>query len=103
MKVFLVRNKSGINAFGDYNIETKELIVFTGSTVSETISRTNRFQNSKNIKKNRELFVKDRVVTKDVSFKSASSAANFVTGNSTNGLNAWRTESGVKLKEVLGR
>ena len=34
-------------------------------------------------------------------FRSPSTAANFVTGNSTNGLLAWKDENGRTLKEIL--
>lgn len=101
MKVFLVRSKGGISAVGDYNTETKELVVFKGSIVSETISYTNRFRGATSINKRREVYVRDRMVIKDVSFRSASTAANFVTGSSTNGLTAWKTESGMKLKDAV--
>ena len=40
-------------------------------------------------------------VIKDVPFKSASTAANFVTGASTNGLTAWKDENGKTLKAIL--
>jgi len=101
MEVYLLRNKNGIKAVGQYNPENKELIVLKGSVVSETISFTERFRGAGSIMKKRQDTVRDRIVTKDVQFKSASTAANFVTGSSTNGLTAWKTESGSKLKEVI--
>jgi hypothetical protein len=49
----------------------------------------------------RETNVKDGKVIKDVCFKSASTAANFVTGSSTNGMLAWKDKDGNNLKEIL--
>ena len=103
MKVYLVRNKSGVKAVGEYNVETNELIVLKGSVVSETVSYTEKFRGASRIDKDRQAAVEDRVMTKDVLFKSASTAANFVTGSSTNGLTAWKTESGSKLREVINK
>lgn len=40
-------------------------------------------------------------VIKDAVFKSSSTAANFVTGTSTNGLMAWKNEDGIKLKQLI--
>ena len=45
--------------------------------------------------------MKDGVVSKDVHFTSASTAANFVTGASTNGMTAWKTKDGKTLKEAV--
>lgn len=38
---------------------------------------------------------------KDVHFTSVSTAANFVTGASTNGMTAWKTTGGKTLKEAV--
>lgn len=37
----------------------------------------------------------------DTVFKSLSTAENFVTGGSTDGMSAWKDSSGKKLKELL--
>lgn len=101
MKIIIKRDKSGINAVGVYNEETKEVTVKKGSVVSESIAYSEKFKGSKTIENHRQGVIKDRIVTKDVVFKSASTAANFVTGASTNGLTAWKTEDGKKLKDAL--
>ena len=41
------------------------------------------------------------IVLKNCSFTSASTSAQFVTGRSTNGLEAWRVDSETKLKDWL--
>lgn len=40
-------------------------------------------------------------VKAEVTFKSASTAAIFVTGGSTNGLTAWKTKEGKTIKEAI--
>lgn len=41
------------------------------------------------------------IVLKDCAFRSASTASQFVTGSSTNGLVTWRVDSKTKLKKWL--
>lgn len=89
------------SASGEYDPELKTFIVKKGSQVSEEISYSEKFRGADAIEKNRDLYVKDRIVVTDAVFKSPSTAANFVTGRSTNGLIAWKDENGVRLKELL--
>ena len=103
MKVILKRRNSNINAVGEYNPETNELTVLSGSVVSETIRQTEKFRGAKSIFKSRANVVADGRTVVDVHFKSASTAANFVTGSSTNGLTAWKTEDGKTIKEYLSQ
>ena len=47
-------------------------------------------------------YVNDRgIVIQDCEFKSPSTAAQFVTGNSVNGYLVWKNKNGTKLKELL--
>ena len=102
MKVYLRKNRTDdIDAQGLYNSESRTLTVLRGSLVSRTIHYTDKFRGAKTIDNLRKEYVKDRIVIKDVIFKSASTAANFVTGGSTNGLITWKTESGKTLKEAI--
>ena len=100
MKVFLVKPKLGVNASGEYDPDTKELTVFAGAIVSESISYSEKFQGASSIAKYREKYVVDRIVKEDIIFKSSSTAANFITGNSTNGLMAWKDQQGHPLKSL---
>ena len=70
------------------------------SIVSETVAHTERFRGANTIEKYREQYCKGREVKENVVFKSASTAANFVTGSSTNGLTAWKDVNGKSLKEL---
>ena len=101
MKVYLKKTRSKVDAVADYDVETKECIVLKGSIVSENIANSAKFRGATSIKKVREQVVKDHKVVENVKFKSASTAANFVTGASTNGLIAWKDKDGRNIKEIL--
>ena len=101
MKVFIKREKTGVDAKGEFNLNEGTLTVFAGSRLCERIAFSDKFRGAKTIEKTREGIVKGGVLKKDVTFKSASTAANFVTGSSTNGLTAWKTENGEKLKDLI--
>lgn len=101
MRVYLIRKDKGIDAKGEYDFETKKLTVFKGSRVSQDIARTKTFRGTRSIEKTRQGTVKNCIVQKNVDFTSSSTAANFVTGTSTNGLQAWRDEQGHTLQTIL--
>ena len=101
MRLYLKRNKGDISAIGEYDFKTKEMIVLKGSRISDRIAYSEKFRGAKTIEKNRATAVDGCNVVADIKFKSASTAANFVTGSSTNGLTAWKDESGNKLKDLI--
>lgn len=101
MKLYIKRAKSGIDATAEYDRQTRTVTVLKGSRVSATIAHTEKFRGSKSIEKSRMEYVKDCVVLRNAIFKSSSTAANFVTGTSTNGLTTWKNEDGTTLKEIL--
>ena len=94
--VYLSR-KDGCSATAVYNTETKECTVKKGSIVSEAVSEGTTFRSAKSVQKMRIGTIVDSIVQCDVTFKSASTAANYITGKSTNGLLAWRDENGRTL------
>ncbi len=100
MKVYLTNRSKNLSATAIYDIENKRFIVLKGSAVSESIAGGS-FRSAKSIAKMREGTVENNKLIKDVEFKSASTAANFVTGRSTNGLLAWKDKDGTKLKDLL--
>ncbi len=101
MKVYLKRRNAGVEAYGIFNESTRSLTVLKGSRVSDQVHHTEKFRGSNTIEVLREKYVVNRVVKEDVVFKSASTAANFITGSSTNGLTAWKTEEGVQLRALI--
>lgn len=101
MKVFLIRERARIKASGEYDPETKGITVLKGSVLSASVAHTEKFRGAKSIEKSRDGVVKENILQKDVAFKSASTAANFVTGSSTNGLTAWKNADGKSIKELI--
>lgn len=101
MKLFLNTRNRRFEAVAEYDMKTGMFVVLKGSRVSDNVSFSPAFRGAKSVEKRRELFVKNCVVQEDVCFRSSSTAANFVTGNSTNGPSSWRDERGRKLKEIL--
>lgn len=102
MKVYIKNEKRKVDAVGEFNEMTRELVVLKGTTVSKEIAYSEKFRGSKSIEKHREGKIKNSVLIEDVRFKSPSTAGNFVTGKSTNGLTAWKTKEGKTIKEILG-
>ncbi len=100
MKLYLTVAKENVKAIAEYDEKTKEFKVLKGSTVCKDISHSATFSGN-SIKKVRDRSVENNTVIKDVTFKSASTAANFVTGTSTNGLMVWKDKEGKRLKQIL--
>ncbi len=98
MKVYLKRKRGSIDAKGVYDVGSRELTVLKGSRVATEVRE---FRGASKVVKLWSEYTKNGIVTKDVSFTSSSTAANFVTGVNTNGLLAWKTEDGLTLKESL--
>lgn len=101
MMLYIAKKDKSVNACAFYNVNTKECRVQKESLISEDISK-GTFRSAKSVSDRRaNEKIKNRVLLNDVSFKSASSAANFVMGSSTNGLIAWKDEKGRTLKKLL--
>lgn len=101
MKVFLVRERSGVNATGEFDPATGAVTVLKGSILSATVAHTEKFRGAKSIEKSREGVMDGNILQRNVPFKSASTSANFVTGSSTNGLTAWKDKNGKTIKEII--
>lgn len=101
MKIILKSRKNAYNAIGEYNLETKEVIVLKNSIVSKEIAHSEKFKGANTIEKMRKDKIVNNSLKDDMAFKSLSTAANFVTGRSTNGLIAWKTEDGTKIKDII--
>lgn len=98
-QLFLNRNVKGVGKITAYGEKTKNgFIVKKGSKISPIC--TNLI--SKNLLKVRESAkIVDNILQEDVSFTSASTAANFCTGHNCNGLMEWKNEKGIPLKSIL--
>lgn len=101
MKVYLKKVKHNVNAIGEYDENNNSLTVLSGSLISADISYTEKFRGSKSIESKREsVLIRNNILQEDVFFKSPSTAGNFVTGRSTDGLTAWKDENGRSIKEI---
>lgn len=103
LNVFMKKDRIGVDAKAVYDTVTNATTVLKGSKLSATISDAPTFRGRKTIEKAREGCVVDGVLQKDLAFKSPSTAGNVVTGRSTDGMQAWRTEDGKVLKEALSK
>ena len=101
IKVYLIRKRLDLNATALFDTETGTTIVKKGSRVSSTIQHSATFNQSNHIERKRQDTVTDLITNQDITFKSPSAAASFVTGNSSNGMKAWRLEDGQHLKTAL--
>lgn len=101
MKVYLKRKRIGVNAAGDFDPTTRALVVLSGSVLSKDVAHSEKFRGAKTIERTREGNVQDCILQRDIAFKSPSTAGNFVTGRSVNGLVTWKTEDGRTVKEIL--
>ncbi len=103
LNLFMKIDRIGVDAMALFDTDTKATVVLKGSKLSATISDAPTFRGRKTIEKAREGCVVDNVLQKDLAFKSPSTAGNVVTGRSTDGMQAWRTEDGKVLKEALSK
>ena len=101
MKIYLTTNRNTYNAIGDYNPKTKVVTVFKDSKIKDKISESTTFQYGKKNTNLRNTAVKDGVLVKNITFKSLSSAACFITGRSCNGLRLWKTKDGKYIGDVI--
>lgn len=103
MRIFMKTKTGRYDAQAEFDAETKETIVLTGSRVSPTVAQQEHFHSANAILKKRNKYVVDGVLTEDLKFRSLSAAACFVGGNSHNGLDDWKLEDGKKVRTFLER
>lgn len=85
-------------ANGEY--KDNHITVFAGSRISDKFGKYRHGKRVLNIRENSK-YVKDNIVIKDVTFSTPSSAAQFVVGYSVNGLERWKVEKKISLKDYL--
>lgn len=100
MRVFIRMPKAGIAAQAEYNEGDNSCIVLKGSIVSKSISEAPKFHGKRAVAEKRKYYVDGEIVKENVYFKSPSTAANFVTGKSTDGCNSWKDELGRTIRKI---
>lgn len=104
MKVIYKGRGGSFLAYGEYT--DGKIMILKGSTISN--KQMGNFKFSEGVAELRKPGGKNAIVdstgmvVKDYLFSSASTAAQFVSGNSTNGLRAWKTEDGKSLGDTVG-
>ena len=101
MELYLKKRNSNVTAVGKYDFISGTMTVKKGSVVSDDVHADGKFRSAKSVIRYRESYCDGNIVEKDAIFKSASTAANFVTGCSTNGLVAWKDSNGRTLREIV--
>jgi hypothetical protein len=97
MKIYLKGRENQFDAKGVISKDGK-VTVLKGSRVKEVYSEKIP---SEAVKARNNTKMKEFIIDEDIVFESASTAAAFVTGNSTNGLRAWKTEKREELGKVI--
>lgn len=90
-------------AKGIYDTENKSLTVLRGSKIALEITFNAITSKALQARKDTNIVDSYGNVLTDVSFSSASTAAQFVTGRSSNGYIAWRPSDKMNLKEYLSK
>ena len=102
MRVILKSRNGSYEANGEYNEKTGEITVLKGSKISSHRDVSEKFHGGSKTQRYRISYVDDEgILVENIRFKSPSTAANFVTGNSTNGMIAWKDENKTKLKDLI--
>lgn len=93
VKVY-TKGRGGYDANGIF--DGKGVTVKKGSILSKTTAaKVNPVV--KKLRKDNDVVSSDFILLKDVSFRSASTAATFVTGNISNGMRVWKVSPGEDL------
>ena len=88
------KGRGGYDAIGIF--DGKGVTVKKGSMLSKTIAaKVNPIV--ERLRKDDKVVSSDFVLLKDVSFRSASTAATYVTGNISNGMRVWKVSPGKDL------
>lgn len=100
MKIYLKGRNGVYDATAEY--EDGKITVLKGTKIQMDFAEHIRGGRlAKKFRESREYVDGNGLVIKDCEFRSASTAAQFVTGRSTNGLVAWKLEKKVSLKDYL--
>lgn len=93
VKVY-TKGRNGYSAKGVF--DGKGVTVKKGSQLSKTVAlKVNPIVIR--LRSDRKIVSEESVLLKDVTFRSASTAATFVTGNVSNGMRVWKVEPGKDL------
>lgn len=98
MKIYYSNRKKDFDAIGIVE-NGSDWIVCKGSRIN--IAASNSIGDEVKYLREKKGVVIDGVLQEDIHFKSATKAAQFVSGYSTNGMKAWRTEEGEYISKYI--
>lgn len=102
MKLYYKKKDLSVNAIIEWDEKSNTFTVLKGSIVSANIAPITSFRSANAVTKARSNgTVIDQKLMADITFKSASTAANFINGSSTNGLMVLKDIKGRLLKEII--
>lgn len=101
MKIIFSTRTNRYYAEAEYDPETQKTIVLKGARVSPTIAAKEHFKGASAVQRKRTKYVNELILQENLAFRSTSTAACFIGGNSHNGLDDWKTEDGRTVREFL--
>lgn len=102
MNVYMYSNRTedSYSATGEY--KDGKLIVKQGSKIAKKLKENFRpYANVVAIRTDAKYVDENSITVRDIEFSSASAAAQFVSGRSTDGLLAWKIKRGVALRTIV--
>lgn len=102
-KIILKSRKKLYYAEGSYSPKTGKVTVLKGSHINLNDNYSKMASQARNARCCKEFVDDNGYVLKNIEFKSASAAAQFVIGDSSNGMMRWRVDDKISLKEYLSR
>lgn len=99
MKIFYKSEKRKFSAEAEYR--GNKVIVMKGSTISKKIDNFRISKVALTIRMDTKIVSTEYRLLKDVEFKSLSTAAQFVSGASVNGLKVWKCKNGEPIKNKI--
>ena len=98
MKLYITGRQNSYSGICEYDAEKNEFTVKKGSHIK---AGENSNPDLEKIYRLRQQYAPNNIVIKDITFKSASTAASFVIGRSTNGWTRWRDAEKRSLAELF--
>ncbi|MBR3171574.1 MAG: DUF4357 domain-containing protein [Lachnospiraceae bacterium] len=102
MKVHVILQPRNTDAYAEAVYDGKTITVLPGGRISaDFAAHIQGGRKAKSFRNNPEFVDADRNIIKECVFTSPSTAAQFVTGRSTNGYDAWKVEAKKNLGKYL--
>ena len=101
MKLYLNSKQGKHSAIAEY--DGKTVTVLKGSKINLETKYSRLQQFIIDLRNDPSIVSMDGTLSKDITFSTPTTAAQFVTGRSVNGYIAWRPDNSMSLKEYIAR